>query len=88
MVPAEAAAVAVASSPRELKPIFLSFSFYFYFPEDIKTSMVYIPSGWAIFCIADGAIMIGIEILKPRTVVVMSILVTSTNTRGRNLFKF
>ena len=45
-----------------------------------------IPSGWAIFCMAVGAIIIGIEILKPRTVVVMSILLTSIRMRGRNLF--
>lgn len=44
-----------------------------------------LPSGWAIFCMAVGAIMIGIEILKPSTVVAMSILLTSMRMRGRNL---
>uniref|UniRef100_A0A0A9E4A7 Uncharacterized protein n=1 Tax=Arundo donax TaxID=35708 RepID=A0A0A9E4A7_ARUDO len=33
---------------------------------------------------AEGAIMMGIEILNPRTVVVMSILDTSISIRGRN----
>ena len=45
-----------------------------------------IPSGWAIFCMAVGASMIGMEILKPRIVVVMSILLTSIRIRGRNLY--
>lgn len=44
------------------------------------------PSGWAIFCMAVGAIMMGIDNLKPRTVVVMSILLTSIRIRGRNLY--
>lgn len=34
---------------------------------------------------AVGAIMIGIDILKPKTVVLMSILLTSIRMRGRNL---
>lgn len=45
----------------------------------------YAPSGWAIFCMALGAIMIGMEILKPKTVVAMSIWLTSIRIRGRNL---
>lgn len=44
-----------------------------------------IPSGWAIFWKAVGAIMIGMDILKPKTVVVKSILLTSIRIRGRNL---
>jgi hypothetical protein len=48
--------------------------------------MTDIPSGWAIFCMAVGAIIIGIDILKPKTVVVMSILLTSIRIRGRNLY--
>ena len=44
-----------------------------------------IPSGWAIFWKAVGAIIIGIDILKPKTVVAMSILLTSIRIRGRNL---
>lgn len=35
---------------------------------------------------AVGAIIIGIDILKPKTVVVMSILLTSIRIRGRNLY--
>jgi len=34
---------------------------------------------------AVGAIMMGIDMLKPRTVVVISILETSISIRGRNL---
>jgi hypothetical protein len=34
---------------------------------------------------AVGAIMIGIDILNPSTVVLISISETSTKTRGRNL---
>jgi len=45
-----------------------------------------LPSGWAIFCIAVGAIIIGIEILNPKTVVLTSILLTSIRIRGLNLF--
>jgi len=47
-----------------------------------------IPSGWAIFWKAVGAIMIGMDILKPKTVVVMSILLTSIRIRGRNLYVY
>ena len=45
-----------------------------------------IPSGWAIFCMPVGAIMIGIETLKPKTVVLKSTLPTLIRIRGRNLF--
>lgn len=42
-----------------------------------------IPSGWAIFYIAVGAIMV--DILKPSTVVVISTLETSMSMRRQNL---
>ncbi len=50
--------------------------------------MGYMPSGWAILCIAVGATMIGMEILNPSTVVVKSTLVTSIKIRGRNLTEY
>ena len=43
------------------------------------------PSGWAIFCIAVGAKQIGEDTSLPRTVVLVLILLTSTNIRGMSL---
>ena len=42
------------------------------------------PSGWQSFCIATGATTIGAETGVPRTVVLVSMLSTSTRTRGRS----
>lgn len=47
-----------------------------------------LPSGWAIFCIAVGATMIGMEMLNPKTLVLTSISLTSLRIRGLNLFFF
>lgn len=46
------------------------------------------PSGWAIFCMAEGAIIMGMEMLKPKTFVAMLIRDTSISIRGRNLEPF
>ena len=54
--------------------------------EDAALAVAYSPSGCAIFCMAVGAIIIGIDILNPKIVVVMSILLTSIRIRGLNLF--
>lgn len=54
--------------------------------NDYLTSFLeFLPSGWANLCIAVGAIIIGAETLYPRTVVDISILLTSTRTLGLKL---
>lgn len=55
--------------------------FYFYIPLALANS----PSGCAIRCIAVGETPKGMDILFPRIVVLISLLLTFLKTRGRIL---
>lgn len=78
MVLHAAAALAVAISPETHTKHWCTIYCILYTFHNNSLAKVSRPSGCASLCIAVGAIIIGDEILKPNTVVDISILLTST----------